>query len=531
MFLLCIIIKKNENNPFDYTIFAVKFIDMKKAYIIIALFAFCFVGCQSKKSAKISVSIKGYEKNTPIVVHISDGIGSITFWEPDTIYANKRGNFDFKIAVKDPQMIIIHPLQSNGNYISRPILITKAGKYNISLNIKDAKNPTLDPLFEGDNENGVNQIFQFDNYYQNQERNNTIFKSLTPEELWNKLHEKIQIEMNPFDNFLKNRSIDKTFYEYASHYINYYFAYQSVIFINQQPSSSDTSRSKEWINIKTNIFKTFPISDQNILISRVGKEYVDLYISEIIQQNKAEYDEALKLSLGQTFVIHKIKKMLHPNTYKYYALQYIDSKTMRLDRETITLFERYAQEHPDCSKSPIFQKILRESIPAIKAFYAAGNNSLQSEIAILDEELPISSFKEITQKFQGQYIFIDIWASWCPDCISEFQYNETLKKFLKEKNIPIVYIAFERSPDRDKWKLYLNKYMLTGNHIKCSDSLKEDLYRILGSRSIWIPRYILVDPTGTIVISDAFTPSSGKKLYEQINAKIKRVEIDQPLSK
>lgn len=457
------------------------------------------------------------------MVQIGDGVGALDFWKADTLFATKKGKLDLKIALTEPQMIRIHPLQSNGNFISKPLLITKEGKYKISLSIKQAKSNVLDPLFKGENEKGVAQLSHFENYYEGLEVNNTIFKSETADELWVSLLEKIKREVNPFENHLKNRSIDKPFFDYASHYINYYFAYQSVKYIEQQ-TTTDTTKSKEWKKLKSTIFETFPVSDHRILTSQVGKEYIDLYISEIIQQHKMAYDAALQQSLGQTFVLQQMKEALHSKSYKYYALQYIESKTMRLDRETITLLEAYAKEYPECIKSPIFQKINRESIPAIKAFYAAGNSSLQSEIVLLDEEFPISSFKEITQKFSGQYLFIDIWASWCPDCIMEFQHNETLKKFLQEKNIPIVYIAFERAPERDKWKLYLNKYKLTGNHIKCSDALKEDLYRVLGSRSIWIPRYILVDPTGVIVIPDAATPSSGK-LYDQIKTQLAVPEL------
>ena len=503
---------------------------MKKIFLFLTFASIFLMGCLSKKEAQISISIDGYEKNTQIVIQISDAIGSLSFWAPDTIVANKKGNFEINIPIKEPKMISIHPLQSNGKYSSRPIFITKGGKYKITLSVKNPQKSIMDPIFEGNNEKGVQQLIQFDNYIKIQEDNNNIYNALTPEELKSKLFEKIQIELNPFDNFLKNSSIDKPFYDYATQYINYYFAYKSIIYINEQTPKSDTTSFKEWQNLKNSIFESFPVSNQSILLSHVGKEYIDLYISEMIQQNKTEYDEALKQSLGQTFMYQQMKKVLHPKVFKYVALQYLESKTIRLDYETITLFELYSKQNPDCVQSPMYQKILNQSIPAIKAFYASGNGSLHSEIVLLDETYPISSFKEITQRFQGQYIFIDIWASWCPDCISEFKYNDVLKKFLKEKNIPIVYIAFERSPDRAKWKLYLNKYQLIGNHVKCSDELKEDLYRILGTRSVWIPRYMLVNPLGEIVILDSPTPSSGNKLYDLINSKITSVVVSEPVT-
>lgn len=499
---------------------------MKKIHFLLIVIPVLLMGCFSKNEARISIDIDGYEKNTPIVIQISDGIGSLSFWEPDTVVANKKGEFEIEIPIKDPKVVTIHPLQFNGTFISRPILISKGGKYNISLSVKNPQKTIMDPVFEGKNEKGVLQLIQFDNYIALQEGKNSFFNASSPSELQPKIYEKIQIELKPFENFLKNGSIDKPFYDYANQYISYYFAYKSIQYINSETTKSDTSKTKEWHELKKTIFKNFPVSNQSILLSHVGKEYIDLYISELIQENKTEYDEALKQSLGQTFVFQKMKKVLHSNVFKYVALQYIDSKVIRLDYETITLFELYTKLHPDCMESPIYKKIQNQSIPSIKAFYASKDKALQSEIVVLDDSYEINSLKEITQKFQGQYVFIDIWASWCPDCISEFKYNDVLKKYLKEKNIPIVYIAFERSPDREKWKLYLNKYQLLGNHVKCSDALKEDLYRILGTRSVWIPRYMLIGPNGDVVISDAPTPSSGKKLYDLIDSKINNVIVN-----
>lgn len=504
---------------------------MKKILFLACLVSLTLVGCHSKKNAKISLMIEGYQKNTPVIVYYADGIDALTIWEPDTILPNKNGEFEVKIPLNKPQFIAFHPLQSNGKYSSKPIFISKPGKYEISINIKDAKTSIIYPIFKGENEKGVSQLTHFEQYIEKTEKNNQLFISQNPENLLLALNNKIEVESKPFTNLLKNQSIDDPYYKFATNYIQYFFAFQSLQYINEKISGTDTSNSQKWKDLKDIIFKTYPLSNNHLYQTSVGKQYIDLYISEIVQNNKIEYEEALKASLGQTFILHKLKGLLHPDVYKYYALQYLESKTIRLDQETITLFETYAKEFPNTTSSVLYKKIQLESIPAIKTFYATKVDSLQAEIMILDDLYAINSLSEITQRFPGQFVFIDIWASWCPDCISEFKYNDVLKKYLKEKNIPIVYIAFERSPDRAKWKLYLNKYQLTGNHVKCSDELKEDLYRILGTRSVWIPRYILIGPYGEIAISDAPTPSSGKKLYDLINSKLNSVVVSPEIPK
>jgi len=503
---------------------------MKKVILFACLVSLVFMGCHSKKNTKFSISIEGYEKNTPVMVQIADGIDALTFWEPDTIFPNRKGEIDLKIPFNKPFFIAFQIQHSNGISESMPLYISKPGKYEISLSLKEPNSKLIYPTLQGKNEKGVSQLINFEEYTKIHNQNNTLFSSINSEDFLLVLNEKIEVERKPFTNLLKNHAIDDQYYQFATNYIQYYFAFHSLQYINEKIGRSDTSNIRIWKEVKNTIFKNYPLSNHHLYKTSVGKQMIDLYLSEIVQNNKMQYEEALKASLGQTFMLQKLKGILHPDVYKYYALQYLDGKAIRLDEETIPLFEAFAKEFPYTASSVLYKKIQLETIPAIKTFYATKVDSLQAEIRILDDLYALNSLREITQRFPGQFIFIDIWASWCPDCISEFKYNDVLKKYLKEKNIPIVYIAFERSPDREKWKLYLNRYQLTGNHVKCSDALKEDLYRILGTRSVWIPRYMLVNPWGEIVILDAPTPSSGNKLYDLINSKMNSVVVSQPVT-
>jgi thiol-disulfide isomerase/thioredoxin len=248
-----------------------------------------------------------------------------------------------------------------------------------------------------------------------------------------------------------------------------------------------------------------------------------MFIPEVIQKNKPEYDESLKKSMGQTFILGKVKELIHKNAYQYYALEYLKSKSLRLDQETITLFNQYIKDFPENTKIQYFQEIQNIVIPDIQAFYADGKGGLNPRITVLDDSLQVTSYRQAVSHFKGNYLFIDIWASWCPDCIKEFAYNTELKSFLKKNDIACLYISLERSPDRAKWKRYLNKYNLIGSHILINDLLKNDLYQVLGTTSLWIPRYILVDPNGNIVLSEGALPSDGTKLYDQIFSKLSYV--------
>ena len=115
---------------------------------------------------------------------------------------------------------------------------------------------------------------------------------------------------------------------------------------------------------------------------------------------------------------------------------------------------------------------------------------------------------------------MDVWASWCPDCIAEFEHKEKVDAWLSSQQISSLYIALERSPDRERWKKYISHYGLKGYHVLADKTLKQDLYNLLGTNSLWIPRYFLINPLGEVVAADLPTPSHRKKKKKEIQSAI-----------
>ena len=40
----------------------------------------------------------------------------------------------------------------------------------------------------------------------------------------------------------------------------------------------------------------------------------------------------------------------------------------------------------------------------------------EGEVVIVEDHLQINSFDELTAKFKGKVLYIDIWATWCGPC-------------------------------------------------------------------------------------------------------------------
>ena len=109
---------------------------------------------------------------------------------------------------------------------------------------------------------------------------------------------------------------------------------------------------------------------------------------------------------------------------------------------------------------------------------------------------------------KGKYIYIDIWATWCAPCRQEIPYLEKLEKKYKEKNITFVSISIDEKKDYQKWKEFISAKKLGGIQLIADKDWNSDFilqYEVRG-----IPRFILIDPNGNIVSSDAPRPSNPK---------------------
>lgn len=118
--------------------------------------------------------------------------------------------------------------------------------------------------------------------------------------------------------------------------------------------------------------------------------------------------------------------------------------------------------------------------------------------------------------FKGKYVYIDVWATWCGPCRKEIPYLKQVEEQYHDKNIVFVSISVDKEKDHGKWKSMVKKEELGGVQLIADKDWKSDFIMAYGIRSI--PRFILIDPQGKIVRSDAPRPSDPKlkKLLDKL---------------
>ena len=132
--------------------------------------------------------------------------------------------------------------------------------------------------------------------------------------------------------------------------------------------------------------------------------------------------------------------------------------------------------------------------------------ALQGKLTTTEGE--VVSFERILEENKGKTLVIEVWASWCGDCIKAMP---KLKK-LQANNPDVSYVFISADKAMDKWKEGIAKHELQGSHYWIDD--KDGMKGSFG-KSIdldWIPRYIVVDKTRKVVLYRAIETD-----FEKIN--------------
>ncbi|MFK7000385.1 TlpA family protein disulfide reductase [Flavobacterium oreochromis] len=114
------------------------------------------------------------------------------------------------------------------------------------------------------------------------------------------------------------------------------------------------------------------------------------------------------------------------------------------------------------------------------------------------------SLKEIISENIGKNIVLEFWASWCGDCIKNMP---NLKKLEAENpNTKFVFISFDKTPEA--WKTGIKKHELTGYQLFVGENMKGNFGKSVNLD--WIPRYIVLDKKGKVVLFRAIETDNEK---------------------
>ena len=123
------------------------------------------------------------------------------------------------------------------------------------------------------------------------------------------------------------------------------------------------------------------------------------------------------------------------------------------------------------------------------------------------------AFQDIIKKHEGKTVVIEVWASWCGDCVKAMP---KLKE-LQANNPDVAYVFISMDKTVDKWKSGIEKHQLKGDQFMANDQMKGVFAKAIDLD--WIPRYIILDKTGKIVLYRAIETD-----FDKINETLKSLK-------
>jgi thiol-disulfide isomerase/thioredoxin len=122
-------------------------------------------------------------------------------------------------------------------------------------------------------------------------------------------------------------------------------------------------------------------------------------------------------------------------------------------------------------------------------------------------------FSEVIKKHQGKTLVIEVWASWCGDCVKNIPKLKELQA--NQPDADFVFLSVDRKVNA--WKKCIEKHKLNGDHYLIPDGMKGNFGKAINLD--WIPRYIIVDKTGKIVLYKAIESD-----HEKVNSTITQIK-------
>jgi thiol-disulfide isomerase/thioredoxin len=165
---------------------------------------------------------------------------------------------------------------------------------------------------------------------------------------------------------------------------------------------------------------------------------------------------------------------------------------------------------------------MKKILALIIAFLAISCTNAQqktafSKVALSEKLLSTKdsqvAFKDILKKYKGKTLVIEVWASWCGDCVKAMPKIKELQA--NNPNVAYVFISMDKTAD--KWKAGIEKHELKGEHFMANDQMKGVFGKAIDLD--WIPRYIIIDKKGKIVLYRAIETD-----FDKINETLKKLK-------
>lgn len=279
--------------------------------------------------------------------------------------------------------------------------------------------------------------------------------------------------------------------------------------------SSNGTIIKRIVLNKKGIFKdTLKVKD-GLYRMNDGEESTDLYLKNgynlKLKMNAKEFDESIIYSgtgsLENNILAKKALEFENFYNTNFKELDELAFEKMKNDILEKTL-NQLSDNRLDLNFIEAEKTNTERALTKLTKYYnrIRSENKLNNTVSALFNYVNHKGGKTKLEDLKGKYVYIDVWATWCGPCRAEIPFLKKIEEDYKDKNIAFVSISIDVAKDFEKWKNFVTDKSLGGIQLFADKDWNSDFMKSYGVTSI--PRFILIDPTGTIVKGDALRPSN-----------------------
>jgi thiol-disulfide isomerase/thioredoxin len=167
-------------------------------------------------------------------------------------------------------------------------------------------------------------------------------------------------------------------------------------------------------------------------------------------------------------------------------------------------------------RNRIMRNVLFIFLFVVSACSQAQDETQFSQKALAEKMISLDgeevTFSEIIEQYKGKKVVIDIWGSWCGDCI---QGMPIVKELQKDSSDEVIYLFLSLDTSLSSWKKGIQRHQVKGAHYFMPSGWKSDFNTSIDLD--WIPRYMVVDKTGAIELFKA-TKATSEDLKKAIQS-------------
>ena len=186
-----------------------------------------------------------------------------------------------------------------------------------------------------------------------------------------------------------------------------------------------------------------------------------------------------------------------------------DESQQRYDPQLLPLADEFRRLYPESGWMPWVDRAVAKN----RAF---NETTIPTDIHFPDVS-SAKTIKDVTDRYKGKVIFMDIWATWCGPCRASFAHIAPLQEYAAANDVVLLYLSIDRPEDDEKWRKMAAHYNLKGEHVRDQAAFHQEIYDTFGHKgALSIPRCVIFDKQGNIRFSTAASPEQWDKLKEQL---------------